>query len=574
MTKEIGLKDILINVFFLFICLSTLFITSSDFVDSKVLPKWYSLYMLTLSACLFGSIFTNTINIKIDKITILLFIFITYLLVNRSFYFFYGTASISQYTAFILLFLFLKFNERTDDTVPVLCVISVCTLQAIYGILQFSGVINNYSIFDTFDNPAGFAACLSTGYAFGFYFWDKKKYLKYLSLVAMLIMVVAVTLSNSRTGIISILTISFLFLNFKFKLRLTGKKKFWLVAGVLFLVTSLMIFLFFYKKNSAIGRLFIWETTIGMIKIKSITGWGGGAFSSQYMLHQAEYFNNHPNNPNELLADNVVHSFNEYLLLVAEHGLIGLTLLLILLFLIYKNRTNINIAYWYSILSILLFSCFSYPLHYPFIWFVLAFSIAKLSNNSFSINYQIKINKYSKPFLKIICISILLFLSYHLIQDIRFEHRWKKVIMTSSSEKTEEVMSLYKVLYLQWNGNPLFLYNYGAELNYMDKNAESIPIFKECMKFYNDYDLQMLQADNYFSLKNWGNAEQYYKTASQMCPNRFLPLQGLMHVYESLGKKDKVIDIAKYILAKPIKINTSLVLKIKNEAQQKLDILL
>src|SRR5690606_39651373 len=132
---------------------------------------------------------------------------------------------------------------------------------------------------------------------------------------------------------------------------------------------------------SATGRLLIWATTVNMIAEKPILGWRNVSFPSQYMLYQADYFKNHPNSRFKSLADNVAHPFNEPLLFVFQYGIIGLIVLFILIFAIYKNRNKNSFVFQLSILSILIFACFSYPLRYPFVWLTLSFCFVRLSNN-------------------------------------------------------------------------------------------------------------------------------------------------------------------------------------------------
>jgi hypothetical protein len=57
----------------------------------------------------------------------------------------------------------------------------------------------------------------------------------------------------------------------------------------------------------------------------------------------------------------------------------------------------------------------------------------------------------------------------------------------------------------QMQHNPLFLYNYAAELNYIGRYEESLMITEECRLGWNDYDVQMLLADN---LENTGQIDK------------------------------------------------------------------
>lgn len=65
-----------------------------------------------------------------------------------------------------------------------------------------------------------------------------------------------------------------------------------------------------------------------MIKDNPVTGYGSGGFLANYMNYQAEYFARDTDNKYAMLAGDVKHPFNEYILLVVNYGLIGFLLFL------------------------------------------------------------------------------------------------------------------------------------------------------------------------------------------------------------------------------------------------------
>lgn len=67
-----------------------------------------------------------------------------------------------------------------------------------------------------------------------------------------------------------------------------------------------------------------------MIKDNPVTGYGSGGFLANYMNYQAEYFARDTDNKYAMLAGDVKHPFNEYILLVVNYGLIGFLLFLLL----------------------------------------------------------------------------------------------------------------------------------------------------------------------------------------------------------------------------------------------------
>ena len=138
----------------------------------------------------------------------------------------------------------------------------------------------------------------------------------------------------------------------------------------LFSTTFLFISVYQWKKDSADGRLLIWECTWEMIKDKPIIGHGIGAFEAHYMDYQADYFRKYQDSEFAMLADNVKHPFNEFLSVGVQFGALGWILLIILcvfLFYCYKRRPSPEgYTALLVLLSVAVFSMFSYPFSYPF----------------------------------------------------------------------------------------------------------------------------------------------------------------------------------------------------------------
>ena len=97
-----------------------------------------------------------------------------------------------------------------------------------------------------------------------------------------------------------------------------------------------------------------------------------------YRNAQADYFEKHPADSYSILADNVQYPFCEYLRIIIDYGIIGILLLLgwllYLLFCYFKYPSEINETSLLCWIAVCTFSCFSYPLMYPFVWLMLIYS--------------------------------------------------------------------------------------------------------------------------------------------------------------------------------------------------------
>jgi O-antigen ligase len=476
----------------------------------------------------------------------------------------------------VIIFLFFVKSPKLQykSLFSFICFITtiLCVGQASYGILQyFNGLpaVNGFRVTGSFDNPAGFAACLCAGFPFVFYFvFSEKPWKRYAAIIAGIILVVAVVLSASRAGIISIIAVCLAV--FFYKIKMTAKWK-WAIAIALLLIS--LSGLYFLKKDSADGRLLIWQCSWEMFMDKPFSGFGHGGFKANYMNYQAKYFEEHPDSDYAMLADNVNRPFNEYLLLVINYGLTGFTLLLILawflwrLFLRCRHESMVRLA-GSCLLSIAVFAFFSYPLRYPFVWIMGTISICIILNKSECIAMD-KFIHWGKHSYFFAVISIMtLSICQLACKRMSAEMKWCEIAHQSLLGKTKQMLPAYERLHKLLVKNELFLYNYAAELNVTEHYEESLQIARECERLWADYDLQMLMADNYRQTERYEKAEQCYQKATAMCPVRFMPLYELAKIYLETGKETEALLLANTILEKKIKVPSATVFAIKKEMRE------
>lgn len=455
----------------------------------------------------------------------------------------------------------------------IIVVLFVGLIQAVYGLGQFMKWFSNitapyFRMSGSFDNPAGFAATLSVCFPFALFLLRKKEiYWKISGISAAVLIIVAVILSQSRAGIIAIIVISGIWaIKSSNQICLKNWSRHSKIAVSTLLVVVLLVGLYFLKKDSADGRLLIWQCSARMIVDKPLFGHGIGGFQREYMLYQAEYFRNHPDSSFAMLADIVKHPFNEYLLFLVEHGLVGGLLLgLFVCLLIRQNRKNKSIESFYAMLCLVgigVFACFSYPMSYPFARYIAVFCAALiLKHETKRWEMPSWLFFFIKPVALVVSIALLV------ITCIMFynEYRWNSFARRSLEGETKAVMNDYAHLYKTMNRNGLFLYNYAAELNFIDRNAESNRLFIEASHFMNDIDLQLQMADNYQKLKQYEAAEKCLLLASEMIPNRFIPLYRLAKLYEKTNQIEDATKIAKLLINKPVKMMSWDIMTIKME---------
>lgn len=446
-------------------------------------------------------------------------------------------------------------------TAIMLCAVS----QAIYVILQKTGICavpGTFPACGSFDNPAGVASALAFSLPFGLGLINRRHpYIQKVSWASMAIIVTGIIVSESRSGILAACMVMFVF----FVMRRKCIRKLWVIFPVVGFVAA-VVFLYHYKQDSADGRLLIWRCTWSVIRESPWIGHGIGGFQARYMDAQADYFKAHPESPYVMLADNTQAPFNEYLGLLTEFGFAGGIILLVgaalLLRAWWKHPCGSSRVAILCLLSIAVFSLFSYPFRYAHTWLLCGISVVVLLFNAYSPAQSVR---------RIIFLSATLCfvgVSCFSIHRMRIEMCWREVATCSLGGMTDEMLPAYHKLYGELGKNPYFLYNYAAELNVSGHYAESLRIGQECDALMADYFVQLLMADNCKQLKRYEQAKRYLGQASYMCPNRFVPLYELYKIYELQANTVAMCRMAEAILRKPIKVESSEVHRIIAEMKR------
>lgn len=454
-----------------------------------------------------------------------------------------------------------------------ICFTSVCLLLSAYGLLQYYGCVPSrhyaFPITGTYENPAGFAAVQAALFPFALALcMDKERnsLIRWLAGLTAVACALTITLSGSRAGLLAICAAAAVVFAFKTKVLSILKTHKWLWIVLVLVAVALSFLLYRVKTGSANGRLFVWSICWDMIKERPLFGYGIGGIEKHYMDAQAAYLSVHPDSPYVMLADNVTHPFNEYIKLTVNYGLVGLTIALCLLALtikrLLKSRENVKVIGLAVTASVFVMCQFSYPFHYAAVWFIAAVSIipALLKESEGNEVWETPKNlRITLPILFSVLLAVVLRMMY-------LDLKWAEMSKRSLAGHTERMLPYYEKMKPQMQHNPLFLYNFAAELNYIGRYEESLAITKECREGWNDYDVQLLLADN---LKNTGQIDMAidtYQHALHMIPCRFEPLENMMTLYWGQGDTLSAIKIAQEIVNKPVKVQSFRVEQIKSSA--------
>ena len=119
----------------------------------------------------------------------------------------YGLLSVSFCIGYFAVGVLFNRTPRLNFSLIGVGLVVVCCISAVLGILQYVGLYpphSSYLVTGCFDNPAGFASSLCASLPFaGILISSSRQYIKVCGWIAVFLIVVAVSLSQSRAGIVS-----------------------------------------------------------------------------------------------------------------------------------------------------------------------------------------------------------------------------------------------------------------------------------------------------------------------------------------------------------------------------------
>ena len=432
--------------------------------------------------------------------------------------------------------------------------------EALIAISQYAGISPFYSecTAGTFNNIAGLAACFAVSFPLGFVFLEYyNTYERIFFYLSKFLGFAVLVIYESRIGCICILITGFLivFKNFSYK-----------KCSAIFLVFIALSFCaYFIKTQSTVGRLFIIERTMEMIMKHPLLGWGIGGFTKEYMNAQADYFATHSGSQFEMLADNIHHPLNEFLLIATNYGLLGLLIVLSIGFMVFlyynHHKTKYGKEGCLIFLSLTLLSSFSYPFSYPFTWLLLVLSLLLIFSHALSHS----INRFITTFFVFSMWSIGIFAFIPLKRELDFQLLWRRMSLLTRTQSFGKTKKAYDALYQYGKSNYFFLYDYACEA-YDDGNYTlALKLSEEAEKYTSDYGFKMLMGDCYQSLDNIDNAIKCYQEAQHMCPLRLMPLYEIYNIYSSQNDTIKCRRQYMQIVQKEIKVKNPITEIIMND---------
>lgn len=418
------------------------------------------------------------------------------------------------------------------------------------------------------------------------------RYQKGLWLFGLVIICTALILTLSRGAWIALfIGLSFYFSPYLiqlWKLLKTNNKKWqWVIYCIGILIIGFGFFIIYHQNlESSIGRIFLWKVSLLMFLDKPVLGIGYGNYSYLFPDYQAKFFDNPDNVTYIDKACNIKMAHSEFFHILAETGIIGILLFIILIVSIgivlfrllrtVKNeKQNTTIRLMGAILIIILtHSIVDTVLHVLPISLVFYTCIAFLSNYYNHQKYSLITIRLRPKLVFIFLFLILLGITgYSGYRKINGYYYWRQGLKLVSQHKWQAGIDYYQkaLKYLPDNGELKFhlgsAYSYTGELekayDYLD---QSIPLFK-------DKNQYMVMGVTCMNLGKYELAEHYLRETTYMFPQMLYPHFLLAQLYDRTGYVIRAISELQYIIEAEPRIMSEQVKTIKQDAARIIKIL-
>lgn len=441
----------------------------------------------------------------------------------------------------LLIFSLILKPQIIIETIEI-SIIAVCTLESVYCLLQLYGVLPSlhgiFKVTGSFYNPGplgGFIAVSIPILLHKIFEPKNSKTAKIILYVVLIINAIALPPTLSRTAwIATVISIVYVLVgNGKLggvwaSMPAPVKKhpRSFIILGTVLVVIA-AIFLWHFKRGSAVGRLLLWK--ISALAIADAPIFGSNNFAAAYGAAQEKYFSDCCATDSEKLAAGAPeYAFNEYLQIGVEYGLPILVLVLaVLVFLIRKSYCEKTSGLSGALIAIMVFAFASYPLHLPVFVAVTVLIV-----------FGIIVRNSRKIFAMIIPVAVIIFTSLNLDsynQKVQNLEKWGYMQILYRNKCYKDVVDRYSTIYDAMSWNPRFVYEYGHSL-YKTKQYElAIPILENAARHSSDQMILNIIGECYQALGDFGVAEKYYQRAANRIPSRLYPHYLLYFLYCDMG---------------------------------------
>ena len=340
----------------------------------------------------------------------------------------------------------------------------------------------------------------------------------------------------------------------------------WVIGGGIVGMIVVLTLFYLLKKDSANGRLFIWQNTVSAYWKTPLFGVGIDGFERAFAGAQHDYFEKEKvleqDNRHVEMAGVVESAFNEPLALFLLLGAVGGVLTAMVLFFKLQRLT----AYSCVAVALLVASFFSYTFYIPSIAIVFLFAVAQLPDR------RVRGGRYVNVLMFGIMGIVVLFFDFREFGRREAYRKWKNNAVYYTWEDYQSVVEEYGKLYPVLKNDFKFLFEYGHSLHKVGRYEESNIMLKRGIRHSADPMFWNIAGNNYLALKQYDQGMTAYLRAYYTCPNRVYPLYLLTKLEAERGDTTMMNYYGRILLGKRPKVPSLAVDEMKFEIRKMLDV--
>lgn len=500
------------------------------------------------------------------------FLFIVYTLVNTKGHL--NARIVIQSVSILVIWVQIR-CQNTLKAGTVVFLLMVCSsVQLTLLLLQWAHCIeSNHAVFSytgSYGNPAPLGCYFSMVLAFivGYHVVCKEKNQKHRIClhVFSVILFMGIIITNSRTALLSVVCIPFVYFFTKLHESKSQKKILWCIVALL-LVATFMVALYHVRPNSADARLRIWLSCIEFIRNAPILGHGSGSFTSTYMPFFSEYLPTQTTDI-QMLADDIRSPYNELIHILYEQGIIGVILALLFFICAFRNLCRMNavkdnIPCISLMISFAVIAEFSYPLSIPSLTCLCIALIANGVNSAWGAERQ-----NEKSAMSIYCTRVfwsgisILFLSVIYLYTLANKDLKQYTCADQDISVSKDAIQFR-------NYEPVLLARYAQAQMLNGDYCGAVISLKRSLHYSNTTREHLLLAQAYENSDSIHSAIVHYEIAHRMRPSLMEPLYAQFCIFKE-SNSTKANVLAQRICEMQVKIENPKTRAMRSDAYQHL----
>ena len=436
-------------------------------------------------------------------------------------------------------------------------------LEALHGLGQIAGIYpSNHSLFvltGTFYNPgpySGYIAAILPVALHRMLVLNGKKDLLlvvqyYLSLCVLILICCVLPAGMSRAAwIASLVSCGYVVLRlYREKIKSFVLRHRYALLGVLIVGTLFATGMYFIKRDSVDG------------------------FSAFYGDVQERYFTDCKYSDSEAwVAGTPDFAFNEYLQIAVEYGVWGSVLFVTVLLMLLKIAGNCKhlAGMGGCLVSLMVFACFSYPIHIPAIVSIWSLVVIVLCGEGLVMMKYRLIPKI--VLLSVVASGLIVSIKIHDWYSIRTQavREWMPARVLYNSGTFKAAVKEYGKFYERMNWHKDFCFEYGRALYKAGSYGKAEEILLEAMTVSGDPMILNILGRNAQERGEYEKAEKYLIRSTHRLPERIYPHYLLVKLYSESEyfNRIKLIKEAKYVLNAKPKVNSIAIKEMRQEVKK------